>query len=384
MRVEILKANSNDYEELIDFINYVFSHSSSSVDFPTLLPKLYKKDNDTMNNHYLVKENGKIKSVVGSFPMEYEVLGERFSVAGIGSVSVHPYSRGCGYMKKLMNMAIDDMKNENVDISFLGGLRQRYEHFLYEPCGQQFDFYITSLNVNYKFGKDLKDNIKFKELKSDDLQLIDKFYEMYLNKEIKVLRDKDKYFDTLNTWNYNSYAVFKDNLPIGYLCSNNNGKIDEIVLMDNKDIVTVIASYIYEFKLDEIKLSLPIYETEKIGKIMGICENYSVNTNKNFRIFNYEKVIKVLLTLKGNIMNICDGEFKIHIQDHGTLYISVSKSMVNIEKVNDKGDINLTQLEAMELLFSPAKPFFNFNKNIPSFVNTWLPLPLFIDNQDSV
>ena len=46
--------------------------------------------------------------------------------------------------------------------------------------------------------------------------------------------------------------------------------------------------------------------------------------------------------------------------------------------------IELNELEAMEFLFSPIKSYFNFNKDIPNFLNSWLPLPLYIDNLDCV
>ena len=62
MKVEFLKAAEADFDEVVDFANYVFSHEY----------------------HYLVKENGKIKALVGAFPMELSVLGQTLKVFGIG------------------------------------------------------------------------------------------------------------------------------------------------------------------------------------------------------------------------------------------------------------------------------------------------------------
>ena len=56
MIVEFLKATKEDYDELVNFANYVFSNSSEKTDFPSLLPKLYKKEYYTMNNHYITKK----------------------------------------------------------------------------------------------------------------------------------------------------------------------------------------------------------------------------------------------------------------------------------------------------------------------------------------
>ena len=46
--------------------------------------------------------------------------------------------------------------------------------------------------------------------------------------------------------------------------------------------------------------------------------------------------------------------------------------------------MELNELEAMEFLFYPIKSYFNFNKDTPSFLNSWIPLPLYIENLDCI
>ena len=100
MSIEFLKGIESDYEEIVDFANYVFSHSGGKTDFPSLLPKLYKREYNTMENHYIVKENGKIKAIVGVFSMDLMVLDKKLKVGGIGTVSVHPYSDSVKFRMK--------------------------------------------------------------------------------------------------------------------------------------------------------------------------------------------------------------------------------------------------------------------------------------------
>ena len=71
--IEYTKAKTEDSEELIDFINMVFSHNERPHDFKRLLPKLYGEGRDTSDCHYIVKENGKIKAAVGVFPTNIHV-----------------------------------------------------------------------------------------------------------------------------------------------------------------------------------------------------------------------------------------------------------------------------------------------------------------------
>lgn len=424
MGKEYLKADEKDYEELVDFINYVFSYSCESTDFPVLLPKLYK-NKDKIKYHHIIKVDNRIKGVVGAFPLTLSLLGEKVNVVGIGSVSAHPYSKGQGYMKELMNKAICEMKNKNVDMSVLNGYRQRYEHFGYEPCGQHINFNILHVNINYKRDELINKGISIHLLDENDPNIVEKAYKLHCKKNVKIERKKEEFLDILKSWNCRIYSVFKNGEFIGYI-SSNNGFIEEIVIEDNNDLNFVIASYIKTFNHREVNVRVPIYEREKISQFLKICENYSITKNNNFRIFNYEKIVRIMLKLKATYSNLEDGEYNIKIINYGILKIKVHKNNVEVKKVEEKtykareyfhssgeetykdkealkssGEeiykdkkalniseeefyIELNDLEAMEFLFSPIKSYFNFNKDIPNFLNSWLPLPLYIDNLDCV
>lgn len=382
MGKEYLKANENDYEELIDFINYVFSHSDESTDFLSLLPKLYK-NKDKIKYHHIIKVDNRIKGVVGAFPLTLSVLDEKVNVVGIGSVSTHPYSKGKGYMKELMNKSIEEMKKDNVDMSVLSGYRQRYEYFGYEPCGQQINFNILDVNINYKRKELIDERISIKLLDENDATIVEKAYELHSKKNVKVVRKKEEFLDILKSWNCSIYSVFKCDEFIGYI-SANNGFIDEIVVEDNSDLNLAIASYIKTFKHNEVNLRIPVYEIEKISQLIKICENYSITKNNNFRIFNYEKIVRVMLKLKATYSKLEDGEYNISIINYGVLKIKVHKNKVEVKKVQEEPNIELNELEAMEFLFSPIKPYFNFNNEVPNFLNSWLPLPLYIEGLDCV
>lgn len=424
MGKEYLKADEKDYEELVDFINYVFSHSGVSTDFPSLLPKLYK-NKDKIKYHHIIKVDNRIKGVVGAFPLTLSLLGENLNVVGIGSVSAHPYSKGQGYMKELMNKALCEMKNKNVDMSVLNGYRQRYEHFGYEPCGQHINFNILHVNINYKRNELINKGISIHLLDENDPNIVEKAYKLHCKKNVKIERKKEEFLDILKSWNCRIYSVFKNGEFIGYI-SSNNGFIEEIVIEDNNDLNFVIASYIKTFNHREVNVRVPVYEREKISQLLKICENYSITKNNNFRIFNYEKIVRIMLKLKSTYSNLEDGEYNIKIINYGILKIKVHKNNVEVKKVEEKtykvkGNFNnsenetykakeyfhssgeetykdkdafnsseeefhieLNELEAMEFLFSPIKSYFNFDKDTPSFLNSWLPLPLYIDNLDCV
>ena len=98
------RGNSEQFDEYMDFINYVFGFNGNSSDFKKLLPKLYKYEYEPAVSSYVAVENGKLKSAIGAFDHNISVCGSVIKTRGIGNVAVHPYDRGKGYMKKLMNI----------------------------------------------------------------------------------------------------------------------------------------------------------------------------------------------------------------------------------------------------------------------------------------
>ena len=109
------------YDDLMDFMNYVFGFNGNEKDFKKLLPKLYKPEYDPCYSNYVVTENGKLKAAIGAFDSDLSVDGEILKSRVIGNVAVHPYSRSKGYMKDCMRLALRDMIEDGVDFSILGG-----------------------------------------------------------------------------------------------------------------------------------------------------------------------------------------------------------------------------------------------------------------------
>lgn len=381
---EFSKGESKDFEEIVDFINYVFSYSHEPHDFRTLLPKIYKEGCNTATHHYLAKEEGRIKASVGSFPFDLNILNETLKVSGIGNVAVHPYSRGQGYMKKLMAAALDDMHNQGVELSFLVGQRQRYEYFGYTPCGSQMNFQITSDNVRHYCGNNFSAKVEFLLVGEENEEFIKNAFELYNRKNPKVLRDEKKFLDIAHSWQSSVYEILVNETFAGYVTVSKNMKsIREIVLLHEEQLLEVIVSYINAHKLSEVKISLPIYEQNRIQILLAICEGSSLTNNLNFNVLNYERVIDAFLKLKANYLSLKNGDLSIRIKEYGTICISVQDNKVNVVKSEENGEIELDHLKAMQFLFSPFKPMENLHKKC-DLINSWLPIPLYINKLDSV
>ena len=380
MDVVYTKATEDNFEELVKFANEVFD-----IRFPELLPKLYKQEYRTMPHHYIVKEDNKIKAAIGSFPMEIDIFGEKLQIRGIGTVSVHKECRGSGYMKKLMNMALDDMKKEGVAISCLGGQRQRYEYFSYLPCGPQINFHISETNIRHKFRSNIDLDISFKSVNEDDINIIENMYNLYNKENIKVNRRKNEFLDILKSWDSEVYSIVKNNELVGYVVlSENKTSINELILRDEDLFISVIASHIKSNNIHGINISVPLYAQKRIKAAQQLCESYSISNNCQFTVLDYEKVITALLKAKSTYKNLEDGELNISIKDYGTVSISVQDSKIDVSKTDEQGDICLEHLDAMQLLFSPLTAYSKLPENVDKCVESWLPLPLYINRADHV
>ena len=137
--------------EIIDFINYIFSQTRVPHDFKALLPKVYGDDAPAGGEafHFLAKQQNKIVGCVANRLTTLHFGDSQLYCGYVGSVSVHPYHRGEGHMKKLMSNVICDAKAHGLDMLILGGQRQRYGYFGFEPAGLKYSFRVTKTNLRH-------------------------------------------------------------------------------------------------------------------------------------------------------------------------------------------------------------------------------------------
>jgi predicted N-acetyltransferase YhbS len=245
MNVRYERARVEDYDEVIDFGNYVFSQAHAPHDFPALLPKLYRRGSFMDGAHYVAREDGRIKAAVGVYPLELNVGGAALPGRGIGMVSVHPYCRGRGHMRALMAAALDDMKRDGAVFSCLGGQRQRYEYFGYTPAGLSYRFDCNAANIRHTLGREFKTVLSIKQIGPEDTDALDRIRGMHESKAAYMTRRNDRFFDILTSWKSRVFAIMEDagdgrgagqsngQSPrqhlIGYLlCSADGGEIHEI------------------------------------------------------------------------------------------------------------------------------------------------------------
>ena len=208
--IRIEKGCAGELPDILDFANYVFSQSSQPHDFRRLLPKLYGENSGSEGYHYLVREDGRIRAMVCAMPLSLLVAGKPLRAAGIGTVSVHPYARGKGYMKALMNRAMEDLKTQGYAMAFLGGMRQRYEYFGFTPTGTRASFHLTAGNLAHRYPGLSGEGVSLSPLEEPSSPWCREAYALYQLQPINGARTLQNFCTVGRSWDADLLAVTAD------------------------------------------------------------------------------------------------------------------------------------------------------------------------------
>ncbi len=366
------------YDDLMDFLNYVFGFNGHDDDFKKLLPKLYNPECDPCYANYVVTENGKLKAAIGAFDSVLNVGGEELTCRGIGNVAVHPYSRSKGYMIDCMNMAISDMIRDGVDYSILGGQRQRYGYFGYDAIAPEYHVKINGTNLRHVFRDVPFNELDIRDVKKDEDELIEKIYALHNTRPERTVRPREKFYDITRSWCSPLRAIFKNGEFIGYFVS----ELKELTLLNRADFNDVLRNYVRNF--GEVRMNIPAWDVETLEAAMAICEYSDIGTCDMFNIFNYKKVVGALLKFKTTLENLADGTLTLFIHGYAgdcKLKLTVENNVAAVEDFDGDCDLELSHPEAMQLLCGLHSPY---TRKLNPAMRSWFPLPLYVESADNV
>ena len=370
--IEYLKAEKSDKEEITDLINYVFSHDYRPHDFKTFVPKAYSDEVDGLGAiHYIIKEDGRIKAVIANRIMDACYYGNMLKIGFIGSVAVHPYSRGKGYMKKLMETALADAGKMGVQMLVLSGRRQRYGYFGFENAGIVYNFSVSASNIRHALSDVDASCISYREMTAENPDEIRFACELHNSKPCHTVRKESEFLQIMHTWSQKSYIIYKSGEPAGY----SFGKFGELVLKDEADYPAVIKAMFDN--AEQVNIPAGAYERKKIGFLSSICENYSICHVDKISVLDWKAVISVLLGSTANITALSDGESTFSI-DGECFTVSVKNNKVSVtDAVPDENTKTLMHNQAERI-------FFELDGLIAdNGYGNWFPLPFYIDSADA-
>lgn len=370
------KVNREDY---IDFANYVFGFNGADRSFEKLLPKLFKEGTNTAEDTFFVKEGDRLAACVGSFPIEFSILGEKLPVRGIGNVAVHPRDRSKGYMKECMYAALDEMVKEGVAFSVLSGRRHRYNHFGFVKCGASMGYSVSRTTLGYVIPKDYAPKLTMRRLERNDPAL-DELSAIWHARPFHCTRPREMLYDILISWQSDPIGFFEDGKLVGWVIVK-DGNVWECIA-DPKYIpdMLVLLSRIYW----HLCYQIPYHDGDIADAIFPYAETSSTEPELGFNILDYQRVLSLLLKLKATYEPLLDGKTVVEIEGYAKterLKISVAGGVPSVVATDEAPETTFSHLGAMHAFFIANAPE---RKELSSVVRSWLPLPIYIYHADNV
>ena len=383
MSSEINRLQASDFEEALDMLNFSFGFPHPK-NFETLLPALYKAEDEHMSWNWAVRENGRIRAIVGAFPLAWQLGETTLRISGIGGVSCHPRARNQGYMQQLMSHAVASMRAEGYHLSYLGGQRQRYGYYGYEKCGIFYYLSLSKNNLRHVFGIDPLP-IKFRSLTRDDQTHLQGAIGLHDAQPFRGLRAPERFYDLLLDWQHQpNIALSADGRMIGYLVANQSGDtITELLAVnEGEPELAIAAAWVQQHGDTRFELSP---WNRLLPKLANLCEGMSVSSSGNWLIFDWENVLDALLKTRAAQGPLVDGAVIIEIEGYGRLLLEVDGKHIRCAPTDAEPSLSADPATAMRLLLGPLPPSAVLALPVgAALLEQWCPLPLFWGRQDGV
>ncbi len=376
------------YEDFMHLINLTFGFSTPEEQFLGLLPKLYREERRPQDHNYVVTEDGILAAAVGAFDHTVAVMGRTLPCRGIGNVAVHPDHRSRGYMKMTMEAALDDMVRDGIVLSALGGRRQRYQYFSYDKCGPCHTFVVTADNLRHTYGTLDAPAVARRVTDGSDAVL----------SAVKVLSDAapvapnralSDFFDIACTWHAELWVVTdaQDDTLLGYAIVEPNGFVTEVRTADPADFMALIRTLFATLERGSITVRLGVFEPAYIAALSPIAEGCQTGCSMSYSVLDYARVIDAFWALEASYRRLADGSLTLWIHGHTrderlTLTVRDGTTVVSEVDEHTPVDLELSHLDAMNLIFAPLSPERDASEN--PLLRDWFPLPLWIYRADEV
>ena len=382
-----LRCSDGELDEIIKFAVGVFN-----VDFPGLLPRLYRKGAATGRDHFAVRENGELAAAVISFPLDLTVAGHTFATNGVGTVSVAGDKRGRGYMTDLLASCLTDAKEKGAAFSVLGGQRQRYGHFGYARVGEHVGFAITRMSVRHAIGLRESAYTLREASAADGAKLVG----MMKTRPVYAERSADDFLFAAAADFRKTYIISDGASDVGYFVARPEmTHVSELVLTNGASVDELVLAILAKVE-DRVDIDAPAHETAIFSRLWYLADDWHSSSFSNFAVLDLPEVIEAFGDLACRCRAIPDGRFVLGVEPHpffekiaiaelgkthGNFGISVESGRVAVRPVDADADVSLSYIDALEFLFTRIGQLPPY---LPSVCRTLLPLPIFFPPADKV
>ncbi len=382
MHHSIERLHAGDAGECFDVMTKAFQASRPGhPHFRDILPIMCRDDEEHMNKHLAIRENGAICAVLGVYPLPVQIGAVTLLGSTVGNVGTLPEARGKGYMTALLDGAMEELERLDADLSRLGGRRQRYNRYGYERAGFQYSFHLPLENAEAAS----REPITFRPIGLADTELLDIARRLYEKEPMHVLRqNREDFYLTMVAWQNIPYAAFQaDGRMIGYLCgAATGGEVAEAAAENPDWLVQLLAAWGKE-RQAAVHFSLRPWQWAEMARLQVVCDSYSLSSPCQFLIRRWDRVTDALMKLRHSLSPMAEGTWILGIEGWGNLRLFVSQGEAGAQRTTERAAFTTDRLTATRLLFGPLPPWGTIDANL-GIAASWLPLPLGWNLQDRV
>ena len=371
------KALPGEREAYVAFADMVFGASGDSTRFETDVPKVYAPGVDSADMHYLAVDDARgIVGLAAVLPGEICAGGVALKTGYIGTVCVHPQARGEGHMKRLMAMALDDMRANGTDLALLNGQRQRYEHFGFAFGGEMLRFTLSEGCVRHALRGVPNEDVCIEPMRpgSPEVPLALALHDA---RPVRFARDADSFVDVCRTYAKTPWALSRGGEFLGYLVSGREkSAIAEIAAASADALKAMLKAWFVQNGLKRLEVSVPPADAATARRMASLADGQAMGACINVRAFNHRRVLQAMLAAKASYRRLADGRMDFDVEGD-RFSVAVADGRVEVSG-GGTGAIRLTELEASRLYIAP----FDYEGR-PECPDGWFPLPICATSPDA-
>ena len=369
-------ARPEEQTELTAFGSMVFSGAEEKIDFETLIPKEYARGRDCAGHHLLAVNEQGIRGMIATLPGVMHVGEFELKTGYIGTVSVHPQARGEGHMKKLMALSLTQMRENGTDISMLGGRRQRYAYFGYEPGGCEYHASFRPFTIRQAMAEVDGEGLSFAPIEAggEEEKLALKLQE---SQPCWVDRKPFGFAAAAASYLCGAWAARRNGAFAGYLIADREKTtVSELTAVEGGQPEALVKAWFLQNSLEQLRVTIPGWNRPLLSCLSRYAEGMDMSLCEKVQILRYRPVIEAMLTLKGRYAPLADGSLSLEA-DGQWFTVTVKEGAV---RVIDGGEEpwKLTHREMHELLLNPFA--LDLQERAP---RGWFPLPWHTSTADT-
>ena len=381
MSIEIRRARGADFDELCGVINAAFEYGAGGrPSMEEVYPRLFRRSDESMDRYNVACEDGRILSNIAVYPMTMVIRGARLRAGAIGMVGTLPAHRGRGLMSRLLLRSIERMEAEGMDISILGGDRQRYGRFGWENSGRRVALQMNARSVPQDAGRGF-------EVRHGGVEDVPELLEMHNAEPLHFERTLESLGLSITRKDYPTWVALADGRPAGYVVRFHDTIMETGGRPDA--IAAAIAHVLGETEGSALEVDLPVGADERSRTLIAMSSRWNIRQAWMIRIMDLtstlDKLAPVLAENRRRAGVTSSGEVSLEdVETGASVRIACEGEEVTVTPGRADVHLALAKHELVQVIFGTAPPGeLFFEGEIAKFLDALFPVDYFLGGHDT-